>query len=149
MVYVRANPIRYFVVFGTVAGAFALPALFVSRELFLVVLVFFWLMGELAIHANTLFGDTEPPEESLGKGGMDIFIDERSICGPVKDGLFEFARPEAIPFDAIDLEHSQHSLLFGSYLALKDGRRMIVSSFAHSGENVRRVFEEVRRRVEK
>ncbi|GMV91009.1 MAG: hypothetical protein AMXMBFR82_07870 [Candidatus Hydrogenedentota bacterium] len=54
-----------------------------------------------------------------------------------------------MPVDRIDLTRCRYNTMFGSYLALKDGRRLIVSSFAHSAENVRRVFEEVRRRVEK
>jgi len=77
---------------------------------------------------------------------LDIFIDDRSICGPVKGGVFAFARPEAVPLSAVDLSRSRYRSLFGSYLALADGRRLIVSTMAHPAKNVRRVFEAVESR---
>ncbi len=145
-VYVRANQLRYFI--GVGLAIVFLPVILVAMASGDYLLAFVGI-PVLSVDLAFLWFAGETEYEFLRSDRLDIFVDEGFICGPVKDGLFELARPEAVSFDAIDLTRSQYSILLGSYLALKDGRRMIVSSFAHSAENVRRVFEEVRRRVEK
>lgn len=152
MVYIRANELRYLalhllIVFAVVF-AVIVPLVVNSNESFgyalFIAFDFAVTIFCLRWWCPPLFDDTLTFSDRF-----DVTIDDRGIGGPIRAGTFGFARQEVVPVDRIDLTRCRYNTMFGSYLALKDGRRLIVSSFAHSAENVRRVFEEVRRRVEK
>lgn len=152
MVYIKANEFRYLalhllIVFVPVA-AVVIPlvvkadeslvyGMFIAFDISVTVFCLRWLW-------TPAFGDSLTHSDRF-----DVTIDERGVGGPIREWRFELARQEVVPVDTVDLSQSRYNTVLGSYLALKDGRRMIVSSFAHSAENVRLVFEEVRRRVEK
>ncbi len=139
MVYLRANRARYLIATG------------VGTVLFLAVLAPFVpiaaiLLAGLAFGA---FADFPIWPALRGPGDrLDIFIDATSICGPVKGSPFTIAQSEAVPFSAIDIPRSRENHLIGSYFALKDGRKLVVSRLAHPAGNVRRVFDEIRKHVQ-
>jgi len=86
--------------------------------------------------------------KSFDNDRLDICIDDQTICGPVRDGVFGLAQPEVVPLSAIDLSRSRYNYAFGSYLALNDGRILVVSTLAHPARNIRRVFEAIAERTQ-
>jgi hypothetical protein len=145
VVYIRGNLFRYLAI--CLAGPLCILVLlapFVSGDALLMI---FSALGIPLIFID-LFASRHAGEmEFLHSDRLDICIDAGTICGPVKNGVFGLAQPEVVPLDAIDLSCSRYNYVFGSYLALNDGRILVVSTLAHPARNVRRVFEEVRKRT--
>lgn len=148
VVYTRGNLYRYLAICAAVPLCIlALLAPIVSGEALLIIVSVGF--GVALIFIDLAFLGFAPSDtQFLHSDRLDICIDDRTICGPVRDGMFGLAQPEVVPLDAIDLSCSRYSYVFGSYLALHDGRILVVSTLAHPARNVQRIFDEVRKRAD-